>query len=728
MFNKKYIFPTVLLCFLSIINAGLCFLPLLNVIGYEISAINSVLIFILSGSSVIHFYKSDIWLELSFYKIIRNEYRFFGLLVLLPFVISIFNTIIFEKCPVGDGIYFYLILVLPAFIMGSVCGFFALTLNKKFAQLFLLVLVLLLTVKTGLEFYFYHQVYFYSPLFGFFPGVIYDEIIIIQGKLILYQMGNIFIAAVFLYFIEKKTSGTFKTKILLGFSVLIISVIFFLIKPFIGFAENGITLQNQTGSKYETEHFIIFYPQFVSDNRIRTIALEHEFYYKMLSQKFGYNTSDKINSYIFSDAGQKGRTLGAENADVAKIWLNSVYLDINSYSSTLKHELVHIFTSKIGITPFRISGGLNMALLEGTAVAIENNFDNMNLHYAAQKAIQNYPDLRVSDIFSGLNFFAGNTRISYLISGSFIKYLIESYGMNKFKKFYSTFDSETVYGHKFGKLFNDYQVFLTKNFKIEDQKHLKEYFVDKPLIKKYCARYVAKNIKYASDLFEQGLFKDALFTYTKIYELTQNFNALAGIFRINDKLKYYDQNISMLSSENAEFRNTLYEVYLKYYLSETYIKTNDLQKSNYLLNWIIERGEIRNLSDAVKIRLLLSENSDSVLIKYVSGSPFDKTIILNDLLKNNRQPFLINLYLDLAVQLDINPKMVIENLKKKEVENTGDISSVYSRISEYALNNILINEAVYFARKALDYSQSFNEEVIKENLEKLMWIKKSGKF
>ncbi len=182
-----------------IINFILLFFPLTNVFGFEFSFVNAILITLLSGFiSISYFKKFSINSEID-NKSFKTLTQIGIILLLLPLVISLTHSLLGSSCSLKDGFLFYLVLTIPSYIIGLTLGLIAFSISKKLPVLVYLILFFLILLIPLIEFYLNPQIYFFNPIFGLFPGTIYDEGLSVSLKLVLYRSVNlIFFLTVFL--------------------------------------------------------------------------------------------------------------------------------------------------------------------------------------------------------------------------------------------------------------------------------------------------------------------------------------------------------------------------------------------------------------------------------------------------------------------------------------------------------------------------------------------------
>jgi len=69
------------------------------------------------------------------------------------------------------------------------------------------------------------------------------------------------------------------------------------------------------------------------------------------------------------------------------------------------------------------------------AVAADPVDDGNNIDYLASLAYNNKYKANLNKLFDRFSFFIQTSSLSYIYAGSFSKYLIKKYGINKFEKF-----------------------------------------------------------------------------------------------------------------------------------------------------------------------------------------------------------------------------------------------------------------------------------------------------
>ena len=150
----------------------------------------------------------------------------------------------------------------------------------------------------------------------------------------------------------------------------------------------------------------------------------------------GITCPKKIDYYKYKDREQQKRLTGS----TATGWAISRTFEAHSYLPWMNHECVHLYTSVIGRPPTFFN--------EGIAVAFQT--DPYNSDYEArEKSGERVHDLvkryknsgvlyPIENIIEDSGFYAADYTITYPQSGSFIHYLIDTYGIDLMKTIFTS--------------------------------------------------------------------------------------------------------------------------------------------------------------------------------------------------------------------------------------------------------------------------------------------------
>ena len=188
------------------------------------------------------------------------------------------------------------------------------------------------------------------------------------------------------------------------------------------------TLANTLTETQTSAHYIYHYTPGDSVNPVY-----QEAFYNWDSAQLSVNLGQKIQYYKFTDANQKQQLTGMAgngNADPSTDSIYSIWPKDN-------HETTHLLTATIGMpTPF---------INEGMAVANQTDpldkiytpdWNGNSPHHWAKQYLQAGQLPALSSLLDKSAFEAFDPNMSYPIAGSFIRYLIDTYGITAVLKLF----------------------------------------------------------------------------------------------------------------------------------------------------------------------------------------------------------------------------------------------------------------------------------------------------
>lgn len=523
--------------------------------------------------------------------------------------------------------------------------------------------------------------------------------------------------------IKKKTSQN------LGFSFLAIgiSIIFyFFVTPLFGWTTTDSRLKEELSFRVESEHYVLYADERIHSKVIEQIVLNQEFYYSQLRNYFLGEPEIKINSFIFFDSKQKKELFGSDAADVAKPWLNSIYVSLDSWESTLKHEIAHCFTASFGTGVFKLAAGFNPALIEGIAEAADGFYDENDIHHLASLAFKNEFNVDLTKVFSGFSFFSSVSSLSYIYSGSFIQYLVDQYGIEKVKQFYRTNNFKDSFSAELIETAKDYENFLNSLTTNDTKEKAIYYFGRKPLIMKVCPRYIASALRDAWELYSLKEYDKAEKRFKHILIKADNYSAVVGLSKIYEEKDSLNKAIGLFTSYQDKFTGTSNEYDLLLRLADLNINISEFGKARELYNSLVSAKPNRRLELIANTRLALMQNES--LEKYIKGSEFDRYTILRELnLKTYFYPS-IPLMIDLSNSVNENYFEFLHIF-----ENHLDVSDEFSsyaifKLSEYMLKNFDYVNARKMAGFALRFKNDSNLlKLTEQHFKKADWFYRNAK-
>ena len=708
----------ILFASLILINLFLITLPLTNSLGYEFVLVNSIILFFVGGITVCN--KQKFVNQSSFFDYISSEYKTVLLVLLIPLTIGALSSLFNSRCPIKDGLAFYLVIAIPSYVLGIILGLLSSFVSKKFNRLMFISVAVLLLLTSLLEFYFYPQVYFYNPVFGFFPGTIYDEDVAVNLKLILFQLFNLAVFGAGLFLLQKKLYHKMK-KLVFALGLFLLLTLSFVLKPLLGFATTESKLQSELRTKITTDHFEIFLGDSVKNSDYEFIGLLHEYYYEQVTSSLDVTETPKLISFIFNDKQQKRELFGAGNADVSKPWMNKIFVNYTNYRQSLKHEIVHTVAAKFGVTPFKVAGNLNIAMIEGLAMWIENDFDNYPVQYAAKLAYNNGYIVRLDNLFDSGKFFTSYSSLAYIYSGAFLEFLAERYGAKKVLQLYEDLDFEKVIGENLNSLSSQFEAQLTDSTLTSKNQQGQLYFGGQTIFKKFCPRMASNDMKEAKEDYVKKEFGSAAEKYLSVYKYSSSANSLLGYSASLIKQKKYRTSCSALEKEIKHFDKSQSLYNLELLLADSYLLRGDSLNALKYYNLVEEQNPHNNYLNRVKlIKLIWKTNGYSVVNSFLTGNETEREERLFNIYNSSKGIFVVPYLLALdSAKVDTEINVLKKNFKATDDE-AREVALV---ISKYLLLKKDYSGAKHFAIMAVDNSAAdWKRYNSVENLRLVNWF------
>nr|MBA3452004.1 hypothetical protein [Deltaproteobacteria bacterium] len=337
--------------------------------------------------------------------------------------------------------------------------------------------LIVLAIAALLRFYGAPPVFTYNAILGYFPGNLYDENVKLTAALAWSRLEQLlwviaFVSVVafrfdvprFRWTLEARPAG--RRLGALALAAACISGAFSLRRHSgdLGYAIDAEDIEVALGGRIETPHFVIHYSDTPQIREVMgLVAADHEFRYAQVVAQLGVQSATKIRSFYFSSRDQKERLMGARDVEMAKPWRREIYLEHRGFPhSSLRHEIAHAVAAEFGTWPFDVAAtnvlplpgrlGLpflaNPGLIEGLAVAIDwpGRYDRMTPHESVRALQEMGKQPSIRQLLS-LQFFSVSSATGYTTAGSFLKYLLDTYGAGPLRSVYrSAGDFEAAYG------------------------------------------------------------------------------------------------------------------------------------------------------------------------------------------------------------------------------------------------------------------------------------------
>jgi hypothetical protein len=400
-------------------------------------------------------------------------------LLIVPPVVLLVNALWVQNCDLSEGFAFYLAgagaSMLFASQIGAASAFVA---RGAYAYALAALIILGWVGWDALRLYTEPVIYAYNPFVGFLSGAIYDDVIELDRRYGLYRLFNmsqlilLWTAAIILWDSESRclrwgrasTLGVRQWFTLAG--ALVVTVALGAMGPQIGFMPSRESIASELGGELSSARVILHY----DDERIgvaeaRRMLDDHHFHLDRLDEVLGEPYVPVVRSFVYSSPTQKRRLMGARRVEVAKPWLREIHLTRPGFgASVVRHELAHVVLGRDAPGPLNIPALARIfphaALVEGAAEALEWSSGDLTLHQWSAALRRLGLEVDIADLMGSDGFYGQPPGKAYTLSGSFMRWLLETRGSAAFRAVYADADFQAAYGHPLATLVTAWRGFL----------------------------------------------------------------------------------------------------------------------------------------------------------------------------------------------------------------------------------------------------------------------------
>ncbi|MDX2129436.1 MAG: hypothetical protein SFU91_10415 [Chloroherpetonaceae bacterium] len=523
------------------LGVALTQVSLLKDLGYESALISGLILPLIHGYYWLEKSKRDSEaIDLSHYRIkLLNISLSFLLVPLVNFILTLG-----QQCNFIEGLIWY--------ILGAGLGsVFSVSLATVISQLklkyprlsFTTIVFFLLLIDPLWRFWLTPQIFFFNHFFGFFAGSIYDEAISLEPRYFLFRFETLLWSIALISFAFRNLA---KRNI---FFSLLFSLLAFGIRLFhepINLSSSHLAIENQLSKVTPTENWYV--PKSVNQIEKERIRVRIQREIRSLQKVLNINSVHNYRIYVYADAEEKKRFTGAEETEFTKIWRGEIHITLQGFDRTIRHELVHLMMGEVGINGIGISASIG--LIEGIAVAFETpseEWTNEELSAALLKF--SLAPASMESLLSAQGFWGGLSSTSYTLMGSFVKFLIEKYGIEKFKSVYAWANFDEVYGKTHQALLTEWIQYLSSiQFPSELESYLRYVFERQSVFQARCPHQIARKLKEARSLSAKKEFDKATRLFEEVIALSGRSRNAAVQGLLSNELRRITSAISVDSA------------------------------------------------------------------------------------------------------------------------------------------------------------------------------------
>ena len=379
-------------------------------------------------------------------------------LLAIPYFVMMLGMFFRPNCTPLTGTGIFLLFSLGSVILGCALGYLVSVLPvKRKKTLFVLSGLGLSLAGVIYDLGFHPQFFTYNHVFGGVLGPVYEEDLHIRPGLLFFRLMTLLWAwllyGVARWYSRKKVSNLFKMSLLFSSIAL---VVLYIVSDRTGVNMTAGVIQAELGGHAKSAHFDIYYdPDSIDGTALDALIYDHEYLYERLKTRIGETPGSRIQSYIYPSPKRKRLLTGAGYTSVAPVWLRQPQMHMlqSLQERVLSHELAHVFSRSFGLPLLKAS--FSVGLVEGFAEAMEvpNGRPSLDEQVAVAYPIQKdsaskdtVTPASLEHMLSPFGFWTGRGAVSYTTMGSFVSFLINTYGISAFKRVYPRSAFEQVYG------------------------------------------------------------------------------------------------------------------------------------------------------------------------------------------------------------------------------------------------------------------------------------------
>ncbi len=383
------------------------------------------------------------------------------------------------------------------------------------------------------------MVFAFDPFFGYFSGSVYDTVIGATPELLSYRAGTVaslafgYLVALHLRFardgqIQSAWPGR-AGLVVLGAGCAVVS--------------GGVTISGSQLGHYHTSRSIrlelagtetdgrctVVHDRALRRREMRLFARDCNQHIAQLERYFEHRFVGTITAYVFRDASQKRRLMGAANVYIAKPWRREVYLQASGFPhAVLGHELAHVVAGDFAKPPLKVAGKLrgllaNPGLIEGIAVAAAPREDaDLTIRQWA-RAMRDLDLLPPMDRLFQLGFLGTNSSAAYTASGAFLSWFRQHHGADALKRWYAGATPSDLVGMDLATLDRAFRASLDSVEISDAQRAVAKARFDRPAVfGRKCPHVVDGRYQIARGMLERGDARGASEECHKVLALDPN--------------------------------------------------------------------------------------------------------------------------------------------------------------------------------------------------------------
>jgi tetratricopeptide (TPR) repeat protein len=318
------------------------------------------------------------------------------------------------------------------------------------------------------RFYTSPMAFAFDPFFGHLAGPLYDTILPSDYALRTYRVGTsctLLALGVFAFHLTRDDDGRvrlcWRSKpgwAALGALAATASLWHSAAGASLGHYATSASIEEALGGRLAARRCELVYSTALPRRDVELLARECDGFVSELERYLETRGPNTIRVYVFQNADEKKRRIGAGSTQIAKPWRDEVYVHGAAYPHhVLGHELAHVIAGKFARGPFRVAGGFagflpDPGLIEGLAVAAAPPDDELLPEEWARVMLELGLLPPLEKVFE-LSFLGVQAQTAYTVAGAFIDWFRSRFGADALKRWYGGAPlAELTQGHSLAEL------------------------------------------------------------------------------------------------------------------------------------------------------------------------------------------------------------------------------------------------------------------------------------
>ncbi|HEX3770407.1 MAG TPA: hypothetical protein VHV30_06065 [Polyangiaceae bacterium] len=300
------------------------------------------------------------------------------------------------------------------------------------------------------RFYASPMIFAYDPFFGYFSGTLYDTVVDVRPELWTYRAGSAatlgglaLVAAAFTRTKPRRFAlregGRARVLLGLGGALLVASGAVTVEGAVLGHWQTSSTIAEALGGRASGPRCDVVYPDALLGFQADLLVRDCEEELAADEARLDAHLPGRLTAFVFPDANEKRRLMGAADTSIAKPWRHEVYIQYAPYPHpVLGHEIAHVVSGTFAAGPFHVAGGVvpNPGLIEGIAVATSPDDDELSDAQWA-RAMLDIGTLPPTKTLFSLDFLGSSASKSYTVAGAFVGWVLETWTPRVVQRWYA---------------------------------------------------------------------------------------------------------------------------------------------------------------------------------------------------------------------------------------------------------------------------------------------------